>query len=1265
MIFFTRRVQPAQHLLSACLMLLALCGLANAQTADPNANAATKAELSYLYSLTSKSSGHLIQSNQDIDNACDNFDCANVEALNFAANGNHFPGGVGTGYCNGSWLGFGSPMCTFDNGSGNSTLDQLAKQIWGHGSLIQMDMHFPNPYDNWQNNPIQNVPAPQPCAGAGSVVQGLSGDCTGINDTFVQQMMQAVTTPNTHWNALLDNFARGVQDLQNAGIIVIIRPLHEINGNWFWWSNFSNATQQQLFIYIENYFNGHWGLHNILWEYCIVDANDSTLVGYPGDQYFDLLATDVYFEPTGPTDGYNSLKGHNKPIAFAEYNCQGGRYPGATCEASYFWPNEISAAKQMPLLVWANWWMGRNSGAIAGNTSWAAYMQDPYSILAGAPNPTPPPGTPTPVATPTPTPGTATSCAPTITAPPNNQTLSTPTTITVDPKCNGTFDHIEFWWGASNNGPVDPAAPVKFATGMSSGTFDPSISQIGPKQASVRVMDASGNQIGGSGAWSPLLLFTGSGSTSASSCTVTEQSPTGNAVMSGTASPIAVAISCNGPYDHAKFVMGDSTNTHFGVATLPFGSSSATLNSTPLPNGPYASAVGIFNDASETQLVGWFAKQKETISNTAPTPTPTGICRPDISSLNGVILTSPVSVMPAVSGCSSWPGAHGFVRFEQTKPWPTHYDGNPGSPFVTVPFGPAAYAGYVTLWLNSVTPIGSPSGQVFFTVSAAGPSPTQVPPTPTPIPPTLTPLPPTPTPAPTPTSCQPSLTSPAQLSTVGSPVTFRASAFGCNNWPGASGFLRIEQTSPYPIHYDSNPGSSTTIAPLAAGAYRVYATLWLNSVTQIGVAPPVNFTVDVVPASTATPSPTPSSTPTPTGGPPRGTNLTIDIATHYQTMNGFGVDADTLPDLPGTALDLAFNQNTGIGLTYMRMGMTPDGSPQGPGGLDGPWTNAQAATARGAHVWAQGNSPPAAWKTNGSTTNGGMLRTQYYGAYAQEIVNFVHTAAANGVPLYAFSVQNEPDQSAIYDSCIFTTGQMPAFIHVLGPMLAATNPRTLLMMPESGAFDSLWYYVNAVEADPLASPYTDIYATHQYGNGPTPPQSYLKPVWETEWFQTGSYDPSIWNGLGFAQGIYDAITIGNVSVWHPFWLYTSGNDNQSLLHQDSSGNLQIPKRYYIMGNFSKFVRPGFVRVGTSGGNANVKFLAFENPSKGTPVIVAFNDTGTNQGLTVSLQGVSASTVTPWVTSNSLNLAPQSPVPVTGGSFSTTLPAYSVTTLVGN
>ena len=811
--------------------------------------------------------------------------------------------------------------------------------------------------------------------------------------------------------------------------------------------------------------------------------------------------------------------------------------------------------------------------------------------------------------------------------------------------------------------------------------------------------DANGNYIGGlprtctdNPAGDCDITFyvaNGSGSTSASSCTVTEQSPTSNALMSGTASPIAVAISCNGPYDHAKFAMGDSTNTHFGVASLPFGSSSATLNSMLLPNGPYASAVGVFNDAAETQLVGWFAGQKETISNTAPTSTPpptstpqatstpaptsaptpaaTGVCRPDISSLNGVILTSPVSVMPAVSGCSSWPGAHGFVRFEQTKPWPIHYDGNPGSPFVTVPFGPAAYAGYVTLWLNSVTPIGSPSGQVFFTVSAAGPSPTQVPPTPTP-------LPPTPTPAPTPTSCQPSLTSPAQLSTVGSPVTFMASAFGCNNWPGASGFLRIEQTSPYPIHYDGNPGSSTTITPLAAGAYRAYATLWLNSVTQIGVASPsVNFTIGVVPASTATPSPTPSSTPTPpsaTPTPAPSGTFTINAATKFQTMMGFGEDIDGLPTFPQSVFNQAYNQfPNGIGLTFARLGMTWDGSPQGPGSTgadDGPWTNAQEVVAAGGQAWTDGNTAPAAWKQNNSLTCGGVLLSSHYQDYANEILDHINTAKANGVQLYGFSVQNEPEGTACgYESMNLGSTDMLAFVKVLCPTIAGTGVR--IMLPETQAFANMAVYQLQIESDPTALACTSIYTTHQYGNGPVPPSYNDKPIWETEWFTTGDYDGSINGAMPMAQAAYDAITTGNVSEWGMFWLATpTSYGNDQIIVDNGNGTYTPNARYYVMGNFSAFVRPGYVRVAAGGGPSGVEILAFVNPANNSPVMVLINNNGSATNVSFSLQGgANAASVTPYITSSSLNLAQQSTISVSSGSFSYVIPGFSVTTLVGS
>jgi hypothetical protein len=92
------------------------------------------------------------------------------------------------------------------------------------------------------------------------------------------------------------------------------------------------------------------------------------------------------------------------------------------------------------------------------------------------------------------------------------------------------------------------------------------------------------------------------------------------------------------------------------------------------------------------------------------------------------------------------------------------------------------------------------------------------------------------------------------------------------------------------------------------------------------------------------------------------------------------------------------------------------------------------------------------------------------------------------------------------------------------------------------AFDSLWYYVNAGEADPLASPYTDIYATHQYGNGPTSPQSYLKPVWELR---------KIAGALTFLRGpTLDRKTANEIRNWQ---IFTGKSTRLHLLIRPANG----------------------------------------------------------------------------------------------------------------
>ena len=108
-----------------------------------------------------------------------------------------------------------------------------------------------------------------------------------------------------------------------------------------------------------------------------------------------------------------------------------------------------------------------------------------------------------------------------------------------------------------------------------------------------------------------------------------------------------------------------------------------------------------------------------------------------------------------------------------------------------------------------------------------------------------------------------------------------------------------------------------------------------------------------------------------------------------------------------------------------------------------------------------------------------------------------------------------------------------------------------------------------------------------------------------------------------------------------------------------------PKRVYTMGNYSKFVRPGYVRVGISGVPSSVHMVPFVSPADGTVAIVALNEGSSAQQVSFFVSGAGwPTTVTPYVTSSSSNLEAGTAIPVTAGRFSGSLAAQSVTTFVG-
>ncbi len=73
-------------------------------------------------------------------------------------------------------------------------------------------------------------------------------------------------------------------------------------------------------------------------------------------------------------------------------------------------------------------------------------------------------------------------------------------------------------------------------------------------------------------------------------------------------------------------------------------------------------------------------------------------------------------------------------------------------------------------------------------------------------------------------------------------------------------------------------------------------------------------------------------------------------------------------------------------------------------------------------------SPPASMKTNGSTIDGGKLKTDSYGAYASYLNDYVKYMAGQGITIDVVSIQNEPDWHPSYDSCDWSGDEFKTFL---------------------------------------------------------------------------------------------------------------------------------------------------------------------------------------------------------------------------------------------
>jgi len=300
-------------------------------------------------------------------------------------------------------------------------------------------------------------------------------------------------------------------------------------------------------------------------------------------------------------------------------------------------------------------------------------------------------------------------------------------------------------------------------------------------------------------------------------------------------------------------------------------------------------------------------------------------------------------------------------------------------------------------------------------------------------------------------------------------------------------------------------------------------------------------------------------------------------------------------------------------------------------------------------------SPPAWMKTSGSLIGGRLIDDpRIYGAYAQYFVKFIQAYQRAGVPIYAVTLQNEPQNRNpnAYPGMDMPVAQEAKLVDALGPALQRAGLHTKLL-----GYDHNWSeHPNDIASTPPGEdPEVDYpfdllrsdaaqwlagTAFHCY-SGDQSRQTDLhnafpdKEIWFTEC--SGSHGPTDppaqvfsdtlkWHARNLVLGV--TRNWGQSVVNWNLALDPSGGPHNGgcgtctgVLTVGPGQTVTRDAEYYTLGHLARFVRPGAVRIasssfGTTGWNGQIMDAAFRNPD-GSIALVAHNENDDPRSLAVA------------------------------------------------
>lgn len=427
-------------------------------------------------------------------------------------------------------------------------------------------------------------------------------------------------------------------------------------------------------------------------------------------------------------------------------------------------------------------------------------------------------------------------------------------------------------------------------------------------------------------------------------------------------------------------------------------------------------------------------------------------------------------------------------------------------------------------------------------------------------------------------------------------------------------------------------------------------------------------------------------------------HISVNAHTRFQQVDGFGFSEafqrardiygkDGLsPENRTRVLDLLFSDTRGAGLTIVRNGIGSSNSsikdfmnsiePFSPGSPSAlphyvwdrndsgqVWLSHEAASYGVNTFYADAWSAPGYMKTNDDDSNGGYLcgvsntscaSGDWKQAYANYLVQYIRFYQQVGIKVTHLGFLNEPQEDVTYASMLSDGTQAADFIKVLAPTVKAAGLDVKLTCCDGVGWEEQRAMLPGLQAggpEHSAESYLSVITAHGYNSPPTTPLETSLPVWMTEWADLNDNCTAAWyengapgEGLTWANRIQDAFTRSNVSAFLHWIGAENGTSNSPLINLNGDSYV-VSKRLWAFGQFSRFVRPGAVRIDAASSDPLVTVSAFQNKENGVVATQVINNADTDYEVEVDLTGHGGlvSVVQPYLTNNEHDLEASSPI----------------------